>query len=101
MPVYVIGQRWISEAEPELGLATIVQAGSDRVQVDFKAAGETRVYTTQHAPLRRVRFRVGDKVRAVTDEEFIVREVIEENGLLTYIGDRQRLSEARLSDRIS
>src|SRR5678816_2480824 len=82
--VFIIGQRWISESEPELGLATVVKAASGRVEVDFKAAGETRTYAADHAPLKRVRFRVGEKVRTQADREFIIKEVVERQGLLTY-----------------
>jgi len=101
MSGFVIGQRWISESEPELGLATIVHTGKGRVQVEFGAAGETRTYATEHAPLKRVRFRPGDKVRTREDQEFIVQEVIEQRGLLIYVGESQRLPETQLSDRLS
>jgi ATP-dependent helicase HepA len=84
MTQFIVGQRWISETEPELGLATVVQAGSGRVQVEFKSAGETRTYATDHAPLKRVRFRVGDKVKTQDNMDFIVEEVIEQQGLLIY-----------------
>jgi ATP-dependent helicase HepA len=99
--MFIIGQRWLSEAEPELGLATVRQAGGGRVQVEFKSAGETRTYAAEQAPLKRVRFRVGDRVRTQADQEFIVREVLEQQGLLVYLGDNQRLLEAELSDRLS
>ncbi len=101
MSGFVIGQRWISESEPELGLATVVHTGKGRVQVEFGSSGETRTYATEHAPLKRVRFRAGDKVRTREDQEFIVKEVIEQRGLLIYVGESQRLPEARLSDRLS
>ena len=94
MTLFIIGQRWISESEPELGLATVVHAGSGRVQVEFKSAGEMRTYATEHAPLKRVRFRTGDKVRTQEDKEFFVTDVIEQEGLLTYVGENQRLPEA-------
>ena len=101
MSVFIPGQRWISESEPELGRATIRQVTNDRVQVEFKAAGETRTYAVDQAPLQRVRFRIGDKVRTQQDEEFIVQEVIEHQGLLIYVGATQRLSETQLSDRVN
>ncbi|HTL73544.1 MAG TPA: hypothetical protein VL863_09605, partial [bacterium] len=72
MSLFIPGQRWISESEPELGLGTIVQVENGRVQVEFKSAGETRLYTTDHAPLKRVRFRTGDKIRTQADKEFVV-----------------------------
>ncbi len=101
MSLFIPGQRWISEAEPELGLGTVVEMQNGRVQVKFEAADETRIYTTDQAPLKRVRFRVGDKIRMQTDKEFVVTEVIEQNGLLIYGGDKHPLPEADLSDRIS
>src|ERR1039458_9139638 len=101
MSLFITGQRWISESEPELGLATVVQAGAGRVQVEFKSAGETRVYAADQAPLKRVRFRVGDKARTQADQEFIIKEVMEQAGLLIHVGEKLQLPEAQLSDRIS
>jgi len=98
--VFFTGQRWISEAEPELGLATVVQAGGGRVRVEFKAAGETRTYAVEQAPLKRVRFRAGEKVRTQEDREFVVKAVVERQGLLTYIGEDQELPESQLGDRL-
>jgi ATP-dependent helicase HepA len=91
----------MSEAEPELGLGTVVQAGSGRVQVEFKSAGETRTYAVDEAPLKRVRFHAGDKIRTHEDKEFIVKEVVERQGLLIYVGEHQQLPEAQLGDRVS
>jgi len=101
MSLFVPGQRWISESEPELGLATVMQVTSNRVLVEFKAAAETRTYAVDQAPLQRVRFRSGDKVRSQRDQEFIVEEVVEQQGLLIYVAGAQRLLETELSDRIS
>ncbi|HEX9048644.1 MAG TPA: RNA polymerase-associated protein RapA, partial [Verrucomicrobiae bacterium] len=101
MNAYIPGQRWVSESEPELGLGAVVPADPGRVKVEFKAAGETRVYSADQAPLRRVRFRVGDKIRTRADREFVVKEVIEQQGLLIYVADQQRLPEADVSDRVS
>ncbi|MBE0540901.1 MAG: RNA polymerase-associated protein RapA, partial [Verrucomicrobia bacterium] len=101
MSLFVIGQRWISESEPELGLGTVVQTGSGRVQVEFTSAGEKRTYAADHAPLQRVRFRVGDEVLTRADQKFLVKEVIERQGLLLYVGEDQQLPEAQLSDRLS
>jgi ATP-dependent helicase HepA len=101
MSLFVIGQRWISESEPELGLGTVVQTGSGRVQVEFTSAGETRTYAADHAPLQRVRFRVGDEVITRADQKFLVKEVIERQSLLLYVGEDQQLPEAQLSDRLS
>jgi ATP-dependent helicase HepA len=101
MSKFVTGQRWISESEPELGLGTVDYADSNRVQIMFKAAGLTRTYSAVLAPLKRVRFRVGDKVKTQSGNEFVVKEAVEQHGLLTYIGENQRLVETELSDNLS
>jgi len=101
MSVFIKGQRWISESEPELGLGTVVQAGDGRVRVEFKAAGELRTYAVDQAPLKRVRFRVGDAIRTQEDKEFIVTDVVEQRGVLIYVSDRQQLPEAQVNDRVS
>jgi ATP-dependent helicase HepA len=101
MSVFIPGQRWISESEPELGLGTVVQAGNGRVQVEFKAAGESRTYAIDQAPLKRVRFRAGDTIRTHAGKEFFVKEVVEQQGLLIYADDSHQLPEAQMSDRLS
>jgi ATP-dependent helicase HepA len=101
MSKFITGQRWISESEPELGLGAVDHADSNRVQIGFKAAGVTRTYSADHAPLKRVRFRVGDKIKTQVGNEFVVKEVLEQHGLLTYIGENQRLAESDLNDNLS
>jgi len=101
MSRFIAGQRWSSDAEPELGVGTIAKLEGDRVRVEFTAAGETRTYVAGEAPLHRVRFRVGDKLRTQDEQEFVVREVVERRGLLIYFGDGLEVSERRLCDRLS
>ncbi|MBG87402.1 MAG: RNA polymerase-associated protein RapA [Verrucomicrobiales bacterium] len=101
MSQFVAGQRWISESEPELGLGTLVQVGDSRIQILFPASGEMRVYALENAPVKRVRFREGDEIKAHDGETITVVDVREESGLLTYIGDDRELPEAQLSDTIS
>ena len=50
MSTFAIGQRWISEPEPELGLGTVMETGEGRVQVLYPATSEVRVYTEENAP---------------------------------------------------
>ena len=57
------GQRWVSDSEPELGLGIILEAGFGRVEVLFPAASERRQYALKSAPLRRVEFKVGDRIK--------------------------------------
>lgn len=96
------GQRWVSEMQPELGLALIVAAGTQRVQVHFPAADQTLTYAARSAPLRRVAFSAGDTVRNQANEAFVVAEVRKDEGRLVYIdASGVELPESELSDKIS
>ena len=101
MSLFIPGQRWVSESEPELGLGTITGVGEGRVEVKFNGAGETRIYALDQAPLKRVRFRPGDKIISRQDHEITVKTVLEHGGLLTYVGDHGQFAEGQLSDRVS
>ncbi len=85
---FVPGQRWISNAEPELGLGTVVRIDGRNVQVLFATAGVLRHYAMHAAPLARAEFRVGQKV-AGQKQSLVVERISENAGLLTYhAGDR-------------
>ncbi|MEO7101047.1 MAG: helicase-related protein [Luteolibacter sp.] len=95
------GQRWVSDGEPELGLGIIRKSGDGRVEIAFPAAGETRIYATDTAPLRRVRFQPGDRIKVHSGSEMTVERVREERGLRIYETDGGEVPEADLSDSIS
>lgn len=101
MTRYVEGQRWVSEAEPELGLGRVTGAEGGRVTLEFPASGERRQYAAEIAPLRRVRFRAGESVSGRDGAAFVVADVRESGGLLVYEGaGGRRLVEVELSDRL-
>ena len=85
---FIVGQRWVSQAENDLGLGTVLQADNRFVQVLFPAADESRNYAVAQAPLMRVEFAPGDKLKTLEEYEFIVEHVEENNGTLVYIGAR-------------
>ena len=95
------GQRWVSDGEPELGLGIIRKGGGGRVEIAFPAAGETRIYATDTAPLRRVRFMPGDRIKVHSGAEMTVERVREERGLRIYETHGGDVPEADLSDSIS
>ena len=78
-----------------------LEAGFRNVKIHFPAAGETRVYMRDSAPLRRARLRVGDRARGRAGEVFVIRAVKEAGGLFTYCGDTGKLPEQELLDRMS
>lgn len=80
------GQRWISDSEAELGLGTVLTCDERLLTLLYPASGETRQYSLRTAPLTRVRFAPGDEISHHDGWSLTVREVEEEEGLLTYHG---------------
>ncbi len=99
------GQRWISDAEPELGLGSVREVSSRTVTVRYAASEESREYAQDNAPLRRVRFHEGDTVKDHQNSPLLVEKVEERDGLLYYEGGSKtgtrRLCETDLSDAIT
>ncbi|WP_428634941.1 SNF2-related protein, partial [Sedimenticola sp.] len=98
MDDFIPGQRWISEAELQLGLGTILTVEHRTVTVVFLASGETRTYARQSAPLTRVAFGAGDTVRAAEGWSLHIEQVEENKGLLTYVGQDKDGNPARLPE---
>jgi len=91
------GQRWISTAEPELGLGTILRIEGRGVQVLFAKAGVLRPYAIDSAPLVRAEFRAGQRVSG-KGIAFLVERVETREGLLVYRGEGRELEEGQLDD---
>ncbi|BCS96561.1 RNA polymerase-associated protein RapA [Desulfoluna limicola] len=101
MNPFVVGQRWISETEPELGLGTVWAVEGRRVTVRFQESDCTRQYAAASAPLRRVTFNPGDAVTSRQKESFAVDTVEEIEGILVYCGEGYQLYESELADTLS
>ncbi len=102
--MYQPGQRWLSEAEPELGLGIVIELSPAQnpkmVQLSFPASGEARNYGIKTAPLKRMLFRVGDKITSHDGVSIEVADIEEREGLYFYKADGgQELCEAELDDR--
>ena len=98
MQLYIPGQRWISDAELQMGLGTVISTDDRTVTVLFLASNETRLYAQQTAPLTRVRFTQGDKIPSHEGWEMTVDSVTEEAGLIVYIGKKDDGTPAELSE---
>ncbi len=101
----VPGQRWLSEAEPDLGLGLVLDADQRRVTLRFPAAGETRTYARQSAPLSRVAFEPGDRIEDQAGKPATVVEVLEKGGVLSYrvsdsLGSLSLLPEREVNPRM-
>jgi ATP-dependent helicase HepA len=95
------GQRWVSDAEPELGLGVVMSAGNGRVSILFPAVDDRREYALDSAPVRRVAFEVGDNVKTHEGISGSIEEVKEEGGFLHYQVKGEWVPEAVLADTIS
>ncbi len=83
---YIVGQRWVSHADAQLGLGVIVEVEPRRVTLSFPAVGEERTYAADSAPLTRLRFKEGDHISTTGNLELVVTQVAERGGLLLYTG---------------
>jgi len=90
---FTVGQRWISDTESDLGLGTIIEEEFRHVTVLFMATGDTRIYAKETAPLTRVLFTVGDVIASHDGWSLDVTSVVNEDGILTYIGKRDDTGE--------
>lgn len=98
---FVPGQRWVSETEPELGLGTILGLEGRRLTIMFMASGEMRHYAAKGAPLRRVRFAVGDSLNDAEGQSHQVDRLTETDGLITYHCGSSDIPEGQLSEQLS
>lgn len=98
MEEFVPGQRWISDAELQMGLGTVLSVDGRSVTLLFLATGELRTYAAATAPLRRAAFAEGDRVRSHEGWYLNVQSVQERDGLLTYAGVRDDGSAAQLPE---
>ena len=98
--MFVPGQRWISTAEPELGLGTVLRVEGRGVQVLFAKAGVLRPYAMESAPLVRAEFRPGQRI-AGKGISFLVERVDVREGLFVYRGEGREMEEGQLDDEQS
>ncbi len=94
MMKFALGQRWISDAESDLGLGTVVGIEGRMVTLLFPASGDSRLYAMAEAPLTRVSFNPGDTVKSAHEFSLLIEKVEDKDGLLTYHGERTDTGEA-------
>ncbi len=102
---FVIGQRWINDAELQLGLGTVLEVEHRTVTIVFQATGEKRTYAIQTSPLTRITFSTGDTIRCYNGLQITIDSVRQTEGLLSYSGrdekgDSHEVDEILLDDYI-
>lgn len=100
--VFVIGQRYLSDTENDLGLGVVIDVDGRSVTLMFPQSEVTRVYAKSARALSRVTFAVGD---TITDQEgdcHVVASVENIEGVLRYhLTCGKSMMETRLATNIS
>lgn len=81
------GQKWISNADPELGMGRVLRVEHRQVSLFFDLVGEERIYSRLEAPLTRVKFKLGDEIKTLDGITLTVSSVLERDGFYVYHGD--------------
>lgn len=102
MQQYIVGQRWINDAQLNMGLGTVIETDFRTVRIAFLATGESYVYAKESVPLTRVKFAQGDHIHTRDGASWIVVDVEEFDGLLIYLGqneegEKQQIPESELN----
>jgi ATP-dependent helicase HepA len=84
---FIIGQRWVSNSEAELGLGIIKEISGRQIEVFFPAVAESRFYAANNAPLSRVIYSEGEQVKSREQQSFTISAVQPFNGCMIYQGE--------------
>lgn len=102
MSTFQIGQRYISEQEPELGVGRVQTVEFKNVTIEFPAVKQTRIYRTVSAPIKRYLLAVGENAKSEKGVSFTVENIRMENSLAIYLGRGGReMKESELIPKAS
>ncbi|MGQ8365902.1 RNA polymerase-associated protein RapA [Glaciecola sp. 1036] len=90
---YIVGQRWLSNSEVDLGLGVVMNVDFRSVSVLFPAVKEERNYAKNQNALARLILNPGDIATHVDGWSLKVEEVAEDSGLYSYLGTRTDTNE--------
>lgn len=93
MHTFVVGQRWISESESQLGLGIITSIEYRNVELYFPAVEEQRIYAIASAPLTRVQLSIGESLKCQQGWMLTIEQIEEKAGILYYHGTREDTQE--------
>ncbi len=101
MQDFVPGQRWVVDAEPELGLGIVVEVDARAITLVFPQSETERMYARAKAPLTRITFLPGDEVHLRDGSRAEVIAVHDQNGVMVYdIGQEQLVPETALAAEV-
>jgi ATP-dependent helicase HepA len=100
--IFQIGQCWTSEGEPELGIGFVQSQDSTAVTIEFPSVSQSRIYRKKTAPLRRLEYRIGEKIQSRTGNTLLVERIEVREELNWYIAtDGTELCESELSSKLT
>ncbi|MEE3240104.1 MAG: RNA polymerase-associated protein RapA [Pseudomonadota bacterium] len=102
---FVVGQRWVSQAEPQLGLGLIIETDGRHITAAFPAVEEERMYAASNAPLARLVYQIGETLTDIDGNTLTVVAIEKVNQLNYYLtadseGQEHIVPEAKISSII-
>ncbi|MEM0909941.1 MAG: RNA polymerase-associated protein RapA [Pseudomonadota bacterium] len=85
---FVVGQRWLSNTEVDLGLGIVMGVDKRTVNIHFPAANQERTYATNQNALTRLLLEQGDEATHADGWSLVVESVVEQDDLVCYEGTR-------------
>lgn len=103
---FIIGQRYINNADLQLGLGRVVSENHRMVKVAFDAVDEERIYAKDSAPLSRYEPQIDDKLQHKDGWIITISEIKSLKGLNIYFGTKENgeedvIPESEITDNIS
>ena len=100
--LFSLGQRWINQARPELGLGTVIRIEGRIISLSFGVEHESHSFALETAPLERILFSRGDVIRVDSGDELAVDTVEEVDGVFIYFcnnskGEERTIVETAIS----
>ncbi|MCF0221364.1 MAG: RNA polymerase-associated protein RapA [Fibrobacter sp.] len=99
---FKIGQRYVSQSEPGLGLGIVAEVQDRIVKISFPAVNDIRLYRVETAPVDRFVLAQGETAKSEKGVSFTIENVKELDGLVVYEGRAGRtIKESELAAKIS
>ena len=98
--MFAVGQRWLSDAETDLGLGMVQAVDFRTVTLFFPAIDDVRSYSKQNAPLTRIIFKEGDTLPLLDGTQLTVVHAEEVDEIVFYTDGERTVAEIHLSGHI-
>lgn len=99
---FKIGQRYVSQSEPALGLGIVTEVQARIVKISFPAVNDLRLYRSDTAPVDRFVLAQGETAKSEKGVSFTIENVKEVDGIMVYEGRAGRsMKESELNAKIS